>query len=39
MVAIDIAPAVRARVLFFRTSVRQVLVSVADPDALIAALG
>jgi hypothetical protein len=38
MVAIDIAPSARARVLFFRASVRELLVSVDDPDALIAAL-
>jgi hypothetical protein len=38
MVAIDIAAPARARVLFFRTSARQVLLSVAEPDALVAAL-
>jgi hypothetical protein len=35
MVAIDIAPPASARVLFFRVSVRELLVSVDDPDALV----
>ena len=38
MVSISIAPPVRARVLGFPVALRELLVSVDDPDALVAAI-